>query len=118
MHTGGELTVIQDRNDPLWIQAWQDRVENSIDAVTFLIAVVTPRFFLNADCRNELQRFFDREQELKREDLVLPVYYVTCPLLEDQERLAGDELARRIVTRSPVDWREVRFESIDSPQVG
>ena len=53
MHTGGELTVIQDRNDPLWIQAWQDRVENSIDAVTFLIAVVTPRFFLNADCKIE-----------------------------------------------------------------
>ena len=118
MHTGGELTIIQDRNAPLWIQAWQDRVENSIDGITFLIAIVTPRFFLNADCRSELQRFFDREQELKREDLVLPVYYVTCPLLEDQAKLAADDLARRIVTRSPVDWREVRFESIDSPQVG
>lgn len=118
MRTGEELTILQDRNDPLWSQQWKDRVEDSIDDTTFLIAIVTPRFFHNSDCRIELQRFFDREQELKRNDLVMPVYYVTCPLLEDQEKLADDDLARRIVTHSYTDWRELRFEPFTSLEVG
>ena len=119
MHTRQELTILQDRNDSLWVQTWKDRVEDRIDDVTFLIPILTPRFFLNPDCRSDLRRFFDREQELKRDDLILPVYYVTCPLLEDPAKWKRDDLAERLKEhRPPVDWREIRFEPFTSPSVG
>ena len=119
MHTRQELTILQDRNDSLWVQLWKDRVEDHLDDVTFLIAILTPRYFLDADCRSELGRFLDREQELNRDDLVLPVYYVTAPVLEDRDRWMRDDLARRTKEHLfHVDWREVRFEPFTSPLVG
>lgn len=119
MHTRQELTILQDRNDSLWVQTWKDRVEDHADDVTFLISILTPRFFVDPDCRSELRSFLDREQELRRDDLVLPVYYVTSPLLEDQAKWSRDDLARRLKEhRPPVDWREIRFEPFTSPLVG
>lgn len=65
-----------------------------------------------------MQRFLEREKELERDDLVLPVYYVDCPLLNDEEERAGDELAQAIVDHQYADWRDLRFEPFASPQVG
>ena len=119
MHSRQELTILQDRNDSLWVQTWKDRVEDRLDDVTFLIAILSPRFFVNPDCRSELRRFFDREQELKRDDLVLPVYYVKCPLLEDPAKWKRDDLAEKLKEHAPpIDWRELRFETFTSPLVG
>ncbi|MCI0846190.1 MAG: right-handed parallel beta-helix repeat-containing protein [Chloroflexi bacterium] len=119
MHTRQELTILQDRKDSLWVQTWKDRVEDHADDVTFLIPILTPRFFVDPDCRSELRQFFDRERELKRDDLVLPVYYVTCPLLEDPDKWKRDDLAAGLKEhRRPVDWREVRFEPFTSPLIG
>ncbi len=30
MHTRQELTILQDRNDSLWVQIWKDRVEGRL----------------------------------------------------------------------------------------
>ena len=118
VHIGEEFPIFQDRKDILWGQNWKERIEESIDEVTFLIPIITPGFFNSPACRDELQRFLEREKKLKRNDLILPVYYVDCPLLNDEEKLAGDELAHVIADRQRVDWRELRFEPFTSPQVG
>ena len=119
MHSRQELTILQDRNDSLWGQLWKDRVEDSTDGATFLIPILTPRFFVNPDCRSELRRFLEREQELERDDLALPVYYVECPLLEDRARWSRDDLARGLKEhRPPIDWRELRLEPISSLGAG
>ncbi len=54
MRAGQELTVFQDRDDILWSQYWKERVEDSLDAATLLIAFITPWFFLSQQCRGEL----------------------------------------------------------------
>lgn len=119
MHSRQELTILQDRNESLWVQTWKDRVVDHLDDVTFLIAILTPRFFVNPDCRSDLRLFFQREQELKRDDLVLPVYYVTCPLLEDPAKWKRDDLAEKLKEHTPpIDWRELRFEPFTSPLIG
>ncbi len=54
MHTGKPFKVFQDRNDLEWGQNWQDRIENSLEEVTFLIPVITPSFFNSPACQKEL----------------------------------------------------------------
>src|SRR5438094_877627 len=61
--TGEIFHIFQDRTDIGWGQSWQERIDDAIDAGTFLICIITPRFFLSASCRNELERFLAREKE-------------------------------------------------------
>ena len=117
---GEEFLIFQDRKDILWGQNWKKRIEESLDEVTFLVPIITPSFFNSQYCRRELERFLERERELKRDDLILPIYYVDCPLLNDKEKRAGDELAQAIADHqyADADWRDLRFEPFTSPQVG
>jgi parallel beta-helix repeat protein len=48
----------------------------------------------------------------------LPVYYVNCPVLNEAAKRDADPLAKAIATRQFLDWRELRFEPLTSPQVG
>lgn len=117
LQTGDPFPIFQDRNDIEWGQHWKTRLEEGIDAATFLIPIVTPSFFKSEACRGELTRFINHERALGRTDLVLPLYYVTAPVLGDDEALAADELARFITERNWADWRDLRFEPLTSPQV-
>jgi hypothetical protein len=114
---GEEFVIFQDRKHISWGQNWKERIEESLDGATFLIPIITPSFFNSSYCRDELQRFLDRERNLNRSDLILPVYYVSCPLLDDEAKRANNEMAQVIAGRQNADWRELRFESFDSPQV-
>jgi F-box protein 11 len=118
MVVGTEFAIFQDRKDIQWGQNWRQRIEESIDEVTFLIPVITPRFFNSPFCREELQRFLEREKRLGRNDLILPIYFVDTPLLNEDELRAEDELAQAIASRQYADWRELRFEPFTNPQVG
>jgi F-box protein 11 len=118
IQTGEKFEIFQDRNDIQWGQQWKERIEDSLDGVTFLIPIVTPGFFKSPACRAELERFLKREKTLKRNDLILPVYYVNCPILHDDEKRKSDPLAMIIAERQYADLRELRFEPITSPEVG
>jgi len=117
IQTGLEFPIFQDIKDIHWGQAWQERIDDTLDEIIFLIPIVTPSFFKSDACRAELKRFIDREKELGRSDLILPVYFVETDLLSDTELRATDELAELIASRQYVDWRELRFEPFTNPQV-
>ena len=118
VQTGERFDIFQDRNDIGWGQQWKERIEESLDAVTFLIPMITPGFFKSRACRLEPERFIEREQQLGRNDLILPVYYVGSPVLDDEKKREDDPLAQVIASRQYVDWRELRFETFTTPQVG
>jgi len=117
MQTGEEFPIFQDRTDIKWGQNWREHIDESLDKVTFLIPIITPCFFKSAECRSEVEQFLERERKLKRNDLILPVYYVSCPLVDDEERRQADDLARVIAERQWADWRDLRFEPFTSPDV-
>lgn len=117
VQTGEEFPVFQDRNDISWGQNWQKRIDQTLDAVTLLLVIITPGFFRSRACRAEVERFLARERELGRDDLILPVYYVSAPQLEDPVGREDDELARLLASRQFADWRELRFEPFTSPVV-
>ena len=64
-----------------------------LDGVTFLIPIITPSFFGSANCRQELEYFLDREEKLKRNDLILPVHYIDYPPVENAKQREDDRLA-------------------------
>jgi F-box protein 11 len=119
VQTGMEFLIFQDIKDIYWGEDWSHRIENSLlDEVTFLIPIITPSFFNSKPCRDELKRFVGREEKLRRNDLILPIYFVDTPLLNDVELRATDELAELIASRQWADWRDLRFEPFTNPQVG
>jgi hypothetical protein len=115
---GEPFPIFQDREDISWGQQWQERIDSSLDSATFLIPIITPRFFRSEACRAELERFVKREQELRRGDLILPIYYIDTPELNDQNKRDSDALAEVIHSRQYWDWRPLRFKPFASEQVG
>lgn len=113
--------MFQDTYDIQWEEDLRERLTRIMQTVTFFIPIVTPRYFRDEDCRTELRLFLERERELRRNDLILPIYYITTPLLENPGGATTDivaqTLARRIADSVYVDWRELRFESFDAPRV-
>lgn len=118
IQTGEEFRIFQDRSDIEWGVIWHERIEKAISEVTLLIPVITPSFFKSQACREELEKFLRREKELNRNDLILPLYYVDTPLMNDAIRRANDLLAQAIASHQYADWRHLRFELFASPEIG
>jgi hypothetical protein len=116
--TGEKFSIFHDSKDIAWGQQWQERIFESLDAVTFLIPILTPSFFKSEACRSELEDFIEREKRFKRNDLILPIYYIGCKALSEAAKLEADRLAKIIAARQYVDWRELRFEPLTDPRVG
>jgi hypothetical protein len=74
--TGEKFFHLPRFEDIAWGQQWQERIFESLDAVTFLIPILTPSFFKSEACRSELEDFIEREKRFKRNDLILPIYYI------------------------------------------
>jgi formylglycine-generating enzyme required for sulfatase activity len=116
-YTGRPFHIFQDTKDIPWGQPFAQRIDTALATITFFIPILTPSFFQSEFCCSELQKFLAREAALGRSDLVLPVYYISVPALEDLSRRVNDPLAQTIAARQRMDWRELRFEGFDSPQV-
>ena len=86
MQIGIEFPIFQDTKDIHWGQNWEQRIKNALDEeMTFLIPIITPGFFNSEPCRDELERFIEVETKLNRNDLILPIYFVDTPLLNNAE---------------------------------
>ena len=109
IQTGREFPIFQDRNDIAWGQNWRQRIEETLDEVTLLLVIVTPGLFHSPACRDEVARFRERERELGRTDLILPVYYVGAMEMDDPDVRKADDLASLLWSRQYADWRELRF---------
>lgn len=88
--------------------------EKVIKQATFFIAILTPSFFTSERCREDLRLFIERESELQRDDLIVPIHYIKCDILDHPEKLANDELAQTIATRKPFDLLDLHYQSIES----
>lgn len=111
LYTGEAFEIFQDRSDITWGDKWLQRIEQSLDAATLLIPVLTPNFFRSKFCRQEVKRFLEREKQLSRRDLILPIYYVSCPALENPATQRKNALASEIATRQHIDCRHLRAKS-------
>lgn len=111
------FNIFQDVDGIEFGQKWKKRLEEAISASRFLIPIVTPLFFKSAPCRDELSRFIEHEKRLGRDDLILPLYFVTAPVLERPELLKEDALAAEISARQRYDWRVQADLPPNDPQI-
>lgn len=116
--TGEEFRIFQDRSDIGVGQQWRPRISESIDSADFLIAFLSPGFFKSTECGREVALFFKREKQLKRNDLILPIYFIDCPAFNSAKNGTAASLERQLANRQFADWREVRFEPLGSPVIG
>jgi len=76
--TGESFKISQDRRDIHVGQNWLERINEALDSVTLLIAILTPSFFHSDYCIAEMRHFLACEEKLKRNDLIVPIYYVAA----------------------------------------
>jgi len=111
--TGESLELFVDRESLAWGDEWRLRIDGALAGTTFLVPVVTPRFFASRECRRELLSFAGIARSLELEELMMPIYYVSVPELEAAE-LSGDEAVGLVAQRQREDWRSLRLEDQDS----
>lgn len=116
MQMGTPFSIFQDRNDLMWGQAWKERIDQSLNDVTFLIPIITPSFFQSPYCIQEFITFSRRESTLGIKRLILPLYYVTCDEMELPAE-GSDEVISILKERQWTDWRKFRFRTFDDAEV-
>lgn len=114
-YTGTSFPIFDDNEDIGWGEHVEQSIANAIAGVMFFIPILTPSFFKTQSCCDKLQRFWQREQQLQRNDLILPIYYMTCDVLKDPKEKTKDKLAQIFENRKFVDWRNLRFKSLSDP---
>jgi methyl-accepting chemotaxis protein len=110
--TGEKINLFLDKFALEWGDQWRKKIDEGLGYVAFFIAVMTPRFFMSAECRRELQSFARMANQLGIKELVLPLYYIDVDALSDKE--SNDDLVSLLRQYQWVDWREIRFEDVDS----
>lgn len=118
MQTGKAFPIFQDRNDLSWGQRWAERLEQSLNDVTFLIPVITPSFFESPACRSEFEIFLKKEKLLGINRLILPIYYVTADQMDQRYNSESDSVVSTLSERQWTDWREFRFKTFSDESVG
>ena len=117
MQTGEPFAIFQDRNDIDWGQQWEDRINESLSDVTFLIPIITPSFFKSPACRTEFNTFSLKEKVLGLNRLILPLYYVVCDQFGDAYKPGSDEIVDILKQRNWTDWRQFRFKQFTDENV-
>jgi CheY-like chemotaxis protein len=112
-----QFNIFQDIEGIELGQQWQARLDETIIDTRFLIPIMTPLFFQSDACRSELGKFIEHEKSLGRNDLILPIYFVTAPVLEKPDLLAEDPIAAELHKRQRYDWRSKSDLPINDPQI-
>jgi hypothetical protein len=113
--SGGEVGIFEESTHVEIGQSIQQRIAQSLREVIILIPILTPSYFTDTTCQDVLTRFLDRESELGRNDLVLPIYYQRVSkisALVDQDTRLKD-----VVQRRAVDWQLLRGRAFEDPEV-
>lgn len=118
--SGHPFEIFQDVDDEKGIglgQKWKNVLDEMLDQARFFIPTLTPKFFNSGPCRDELTKFLELERKTGRQDLVLPIYWINCPVLEEGHLKAKDELAQAIDERHRWDWRKLRHRAFSDAEV-
>jgi formylglycine-generating enzyme required for sulfatase activity len=109
--TGKPFEIFQDIDGIGLGEKWSGKLDQILDQARFFIPIITPNYFTSEACRDEIEKFLRAEADRGRSDLVLPIYYIECDVLEDRDLRSADPLATAIHERQRQDWRHLRFET-------
>ena len=111
---GQQIEIFKDIDGIVWGEQWKQKLVSSSDDAVFLIPIITPSYFASEPCRQELKQFVDRENAASFKELILPIYYIDTPQLEDEYKRETDLLAQTVAHHNHVDIRKLRHRDITS----
>ena len=112
--TGEPIELFLDKDSIAWGEDWQKKIDESIEGLAFFIPVLTPRFFLSAACRRELQAFARSATALGVRELVLPIVYVEFDGLRDEAPV--DDAVVLVKSYQWEDWTDLRLADVSSSE--
>ncbi len=115
--SGEPFEIFQDVDDIAVGERWSGKLDGTIGQVPFFVPILSPNYFRSEACRDELAAFLAAEKAKQRDDLILPIYYIECDVLENPELRASDPLAKEIRARQHYDWRRLRHNSFSTKAV-
>jgi hypothetical protein len=115
--SGIDFTIFRDKTDIKWGESWKKRIKESLDEVTFFIPVITPMFLNSDECRSEVQLFLEHEQQLERDDLIFPLYFVESLKWDDEQQRQDDEVVRELRSHQCVNWKQLRGRPFEDQEV-
>ena len=115
--TGEPFEIFQDVDGIGIGEQWLGKLGRVLDEAHFFIPILTPSYFRSRACRDELMKFLNTEEKAGRNDLILPIYYITCAALEDNALREADSLAKIIHERQRWDWRDLRHSTFKNRKV-
>jgi TIR domain-containing protein len=81
---GEELSLFFDSASLKWGDDWRAEISQALEATTFFIPIVTPRYFKSDECRRELLGFWEKATELGLQGLIMPLYFADVPAIEEK----------------------------------
>jgi hypothetical protein len=84
-----------------------------------LLPIITPSYLTSDWCREEFQRFLQRERALGRNDRIIPIYYLDVPRLSAamqhpaRVQPSDDAIINELAPRLAADWRTLRGKADD-----
>lgn len=106
--TGKPFMIFKDVDNIRWGERWDSRIIKILNEVKFFIPIITPSFLTSDGCRDEFERFLEIEKRRGRDDLILPLYYITAQPIERPADEAQDPIVQLLLSRQLIDWRALR----------
>ncbi len=118
-HSGlSDFAIFQDKNGIGWGEDWSKQIAEFVDEALILFAVVTPSYFMSDACKGEIAAFQERQRKLHREDLILPIYYLSADaMLADAPDVGAKEagLGKLLRDLQYEDFRSSRITEETDP---
>jgi hypothetical protein len=79
MLSAQSLDLFVDEEDLEWGSEWRTDIDQALETASFLIAIITPTYFLRRECRREFILFKTRARQFGQAKLLLPILWVEVP---------------------------------------
>lgn len=110
--TGESIELFLDNGSLLWGDDWRKKIDEALSSIVFFVPIITPRYFMSAECRLELQSFVRRAEALGVRELILPIVYVNVLALRDEQ--PTDDAVALVKTFQWEDCSALRLEDRSS----
>jgi CheY-like chemotaxis protein len=109
------FSIFQDVEGIVIGENWRKKLADVIQDSSFFVPMLSPLFFNSKPCRAEIELFLAHEKALGRDDLLLPIYFLSSAKLEKEEERDKDPIASQIAARQMFDWREKANVPLQEP---
>lgn len=104
---GRTVQLFLDVKDVQWGEDLWTRLDEELQASTFLMPFITPRYLKSEGCRREFTSFSEAAQRSGSEQLLLPLMWITPPALRRVET-SSDPIVQRLRSTWYVDVSAAR----------